>query len=222
MPALPEDADRHDAGAADRAASERLEDARPIAIPVRSGLYLGNAAAADDGETLARLGITQTLNLAVNIDPLPLTLADGTAIRRAKIGLIDGAGNHPVHLVAAVLTIEGMLAQASPGKPSYPDHRPGALLVHCRGGRSRSVTALALWLARSEPQTWPTERDAVEALRQLRGLPPEQPNAEMLDAMQAAARILTAVPFLRRVPDGPPPDKRSSLTQASEPDGGRG
>lgn len=186
-----------DAQTEDREAAERREDARPVALAVRPGLFLGNLAAAGDVATLALHGITQTLNLAVNTDPLPLTLPDGTVIRRAKIGLIDGAGNHPAHLAAAVLAIEGMLAQVAPGKPSYPDHRPGALLVHCRGGRSRSVSALALWMVRNEPQAWAGPMEAVEALRQLRGLGPEQPNAAMLDGMQAAARFLSQIPVLR-------------------------
>lgn len=186
-----------DARTEDLAEAERREDSRPVAIPVGPGLFLGNFTAASDAASLARNGITQTLNLAVNIDSLPLTLMDGTVIRRAKIGLIDGPGNHPAHLAAAVLAIEGMLAQAAPGKPSYPDHRRGALLVHCRGGRSRSVAALALWMVRSEPGAWAEATDAVETLRRLRGLGPEQPNGAMLDSMQAAARLLQSIPVAR-------------------------
>lgn len=39
--------------------------------------------------------------------------------------------------------------------------------------------------------------EAVEALRQLRGLGPQQPNAAMLEGMQAAARFLEQVPVVR-------------------------
>ena len=115
-------------------------------------------------------------------------------MRRAKIGLIDGPGNHPAHVAATVLAIEGMLAQAAPGKASYPDHRPGALLVHCRGGRSRSLAVLALWLSRSDPQGWGPAPEALDRLRHMRGLGPDQPNAAMLDSMRAALPLLASIP----------------------------
>ncbi len=183
---------------ADRAArveAERLEDALPIMVAVRPGVFLGNVSAACDACMLARHGVTQTLNLAVNADPLPLRLPDGTDLRRAKIGLIDGKGNHPAHVAAAVLAIDGMLAQPAPGKPSYGDHRPGALLVHCRGGRSRSVAVMALWLVRTDPQRFGGQvTQAIEALRSLRGLGSDQPNADMLATMHAAERLLAVIP----------------------------
>lgn len=177
-----------------RAEAERREDATPVLVEVHPGVFLGNMAAAADAGMLARHGITQTLNLAVNADPPPLTLSDGTLVRRAKIGLIDGPGNEPAHFVAAVLAIEGMLAQAAPGKPSYGAHRPGALLIHCRGGRSRSVVVTAMWLARTDPQSWTGATGAVEFLRRQRGLGPEQPNAAMLSTMESARRLLAPIP----------------------------
>ena len=164
-------------------AAEAREDARPAIVAVAPQLWLGNLAAACDPATLAARGIAQTLNLAVNADVPPLSLPDGTVLRRAKIGLIDGMGNAPEHLAAAVLAISGMLAQAAPGKPSYPDHRPGGLLVHCRGGRSRSVVAVALHLALGEGGDW---RGEVARLRVLRGLGPHQPGAAMLALAEAA------------------------------------
>lgn len=170
---------------------EAREDARPAIVPVAPGLWLGNLAAACDAETLVRRGIAQTLNLAVNADVPPLTLPDGAVLRRAKIGLIDGPGDAPVHLVAAALAISGMRAQAAPGKPSYPDHRPGGLLVHCRGGRSRSVVAVALHLARIGGGDWRME---IARLRALRGLDPNQPGAAMLALAEAAWPLLAAVP----------------------------
>ena len=184
----------HPTDKAARAEAERREDATPVLVKVHPGVFLGNLAAAVDAGTLARQGITQTLNLAVNADPPPLTLPDGTLVRRAKIGLIDGPGNHPVHLAAAVLAIEGMLAQTAPGKPSYGAHRPGPLLVHCRGGRSRSVVVTALWLARTDPRAWAEATEAVEMLRRLRTLGPEQPDAAMLAAMEGARRLLAPMP----------------------------
>ncbi|MEH0069231.1 hypothetical protein V6L77_01085 [Pannonibacter sp. Pt2-lr] len=72
------------------------------------------------------------MNLAVNVEMAPLALSDGTTIRRTHIGLIDGPGNAPQHLLAGVMALHGMLTQDSPGKPHYPPHRPGHVLVHCR------------------------------------------------------------------------------------------
>lgn len=169
--------------------AEAREDASPVVVPVVPGLLLGNLAAALDAPTLARHGVTQTLNLAVNVDTPPLTLPDGVVVRRSKIGLIDGPGNHPAHIAAAALAIDGMRAQTAPGKPSYPAHREGALLVHCRGGRSRSVAVVALWLARGADPAWPDADAAVKMLRKRRGIGPDQPCQAMLEAMRTAARF---------------------------------
>ena len=177
----------------DTDAAAHREDASCVLCPVAPGLWLGNATAAGDAAALARAGITQTLCLAVNLDMPPMTLADGTVIRRAKVGLIDGPGNTAAHLVAAVLSIAGMGAQVAPGKPGYPDHRPGGLLVHCRGGRSRSVVALALHL--SEVVGDAPFDDVLARLRALRGLPPTQPHA----ALRALADQVRATGVLRSV-----------------------
>ncbi|WP_445679015.1 dual specificity protein phosphatase family protein [Radicibacter daui] len=166
---------------------EKAQDARPMLLPVihglgpqKLGLWLGNAPAALDGGALLEHGITSTLNLAINIDIAPMSLPDGTAVRRTHIGLIDGPGNHPAHLMAAVLALHGILHQASPGKPHYPPHRAGHVLVHCRGGRSRSVTVLALYLTLAVPCRFPTFGTALDHLRALRGLGEDQPLASML------------------------------------------
>lgn len=168
--------------------AEETEDASCVLLPVADGLWLGNATAAADAAALGAAGITQTLCLAVNLDMPPLTLSDGTVLRRAKVGLIDGPGNTPAHLVAAVLSIAGMLNQAAPGKPTYPAHRPGGLLVHCRGGRSRSVVALALHL--SEVVGEGAFEDVLARLRALRRLPMTQPHAtlcNLAEQVRAAA-----------------------------------
>jgi hypothetical protein len=167
---------------------DKAQDAQPMLLPVVHGLgahklslYLGNAPAARDGAALMARGITSTLNLAINIDIPPMSLPDGTAVRRTHIGLIDGPGNHPAHLMAAVLALHGILHQASPGKPHYPPHRAGHVLVHCRGGRSRSVTVLALYLTLAVPGRFPTLGTALDHLRALRGLSEDQPLASMLE-----------------------------------------
>lgn len=81
---------------------------------------------------------------------MPQQLHDGTHMHRAKVGLIAGAGNMPAHPVAAVLTFEGQVMQASPG---YPAYRAGHVLVNRRGGRPCSVIVLALYLRLWEPKS---------------------------------------------------------------------
>ena len=179
-------------------AMEAVEDREAVLIGVEKGLFLGNHTAAEDAGLFAQHGITQSLNLAVNIDPGPMTLADGTVVRRAKIGLIDGPGNHPLHLAAATLAIAGMVAQAAPGKPSYPAHRPGGLLVHCRGGRSRSIAALALFLAWRQPQDYADLATALDRLGALRGLGPDQPHRAMREPPPLPGRCCRR-PALRRL-----------------------
>uniref|UniRef100_UPI003BAB5FAA protein phosphatase n=1 Tax=Stappia sp. TaxID=1870903 RepID=UPI003BAB5FAA len=178
---------------------ETQEDRLPVLLPVAempgATLYLGNRIAADDGALLLERGITSTMNLAVNIEMAPLTLADGTAVRRTHVGLIDGRGNTPPHLLGAALVLAGILGQASPGKSHYPPHRAGNVLVHCRGGRSRSVSVLALFLVLARPELHPDLETAFRHLRHLRGLPASQPNADML-ALTDAALALAGGPGL--------------------------
>lgn len=175
---------------------EAQEDASVVLIEVRPGLWLGNQVAAENGPALGRAGITQTLNLAVNIDVPPLVQPDGTVVRRAKVGLIDGEGNTAAHLAAAVLAISGMAGQKAPGKPTYPDHRNGGILVHCRGGRSRSVIALALHLYLTDP-AFPTLDDAIATLQRLRALPPRQPAQALRTLALETLDLLGAVRIVR-------------------------
>lgn len=181
---------------ADLPADEAAEDARPLLFDVLGQgdkrVFLGNLAAAEDPAALQAAGITETLNLGLNIFPGPLAFGDGTGVRRYQIGMIDGPGNDPHLLAAAVATIEGLMSAYVAGKPHYPPHRPGHLLVHCRGGRSRSVAALAVWLTLYRPGAFPDLDAALLHLRQLRGLGPTHPLPPMLDlARQVIARGLT-------------------------------
>ncbi|HBM59203.1 MAG TPA: protein phosphatase [Citreicella sp.] len=171
----------------DSTAEEASEDARPLLWPVDaapgpglSGLWLGNLAAAEEAQALQGAGITTTLNLAMNLNPGPLALPQGGHVRRHQIGLLDGPGNAPQLLAAAVLLIDGLASCYTPPKPHYPPHQPGGLLVHCRGGRSRSVTVLALWLHLRRGAQFPTLEAALAHLRQLRALPDSYPLPPML------------------------------------------
>ena len=166
---------------------EAREDVRPLLIPVADDVgpgidrfWLGNLTVAEDPQALAGAGITASLNLAMNIFPAPLKLPDGTEMRRYQIGLLDGPGNAPQTLAAAVMLIDGLARLYTRGKPHYPAHRPGGLLVHCRGGRSRSVTALALWLHWRRREKYPSLSSALGHLRQLRGLADTHPLPPMI------------------------------------------
>ena len=109
--------------------------------------------------------------------------------------LIDGAGNTPAHLAAAVLALEGLVTQPSPGKPHYPAHRAGHVLVNCRGGRSRSVIVLAIYLHLRARATFPTLDSAVSHVRRARGSSDTYPLPPMLDLARAvlASEGLTAL-----------------------------
>jgi len=154
----------------------------------RVSLFVGDQIAASDDKLLRQHEIVNVLNCAVNCDinyvdkTLDLS-ADGTRrafgfapVRTAKIGMIDGEGNDPMLMFAAVHMLHGMLHQSFPEKQSYPVKKPGNLLVHCRGGRSRSVAVAALYLNHMFPQCWPSLTDLVDEIRDKRGVPRDEFN----------------------------------------------
>lgn len=177
-------------------AHEAVEDIRPILIPVATGLgpdgislFIGNLAAAEDAAALQAAGISDSLNTALNLFPGPLTLPDGSALRRLQLGMVDGPGNDPHLLLAAVLALHALVLQHMPGKPHYPPARRGHVLVHCRGGRSRSTTVLALYLHLHRPGEFPALADALAHIRHLRGLDDSYPLPPMIALAEAAAAL---------------------------------
>lgn len=177
-------------------AHEATEDARPILIPVATGLgpdgislFIGNLAAAEDPAALQAAGITDSLNTALNLFPGPLALPDGTMLRRLQLGMVDGPGNDPHLLLAAVLALHAVVSRHMPGKPHYPPARRGHVLVHCRGGRSRSTTVLALYLHLHRAAQFPTLSAALDHLRQLRGLDAGYPLPPMIALAEAACAL---------------------------------
>nr|WP_319514719.1 dual specificity protein phosphatase [uncultured Cohaesibacter sp.] len=168
-------------------AAEAMEDAQPLLIPIIENfgphsktLYLGNLPAAEDAHALQRANITESLNVSINIFPQDLTLDDGTEIRRYQIGMIDGPGNSPHLLAASVMTLQGLMHGYIEGKPHYPQHHCGNILIHCRGGRSRSVTVLALWMAAFCPDQFASFKDALDHIRSIRVLPQSYPLPGMM------------------------------------------
>ncbi|WP_244212724.1 dual specificity protein phosphatase family protein [Rahnella woolbedingensis] len=172
------------------------EDSRPLLIKIvpvtgqhHRWLYLGNGPAAQDAYLLHQHNITSALNTAVNLQLGNLALPDSTWLRRTQIGLIDGAGNTVSHLLSAVLALDGLLGQASPGKVSYPPHRAANVLVHCRGGRSRSVAVLALYLYFTQSERFPTPQAALAFLRELRGLDETYPCEPLMTLIRQVAEL---------------------------------
>jgi myo-inositol-1(or 4)-monophosphatase len=170
-------------------------------------LYVGDQFAASDEALLRKHNVTMVLNCAVNLD---INYVDQTIdkepeakrrafcphphMRVAKVGLIDGPGNHPALLAAACQVIHGMLTQQVPVKTSYPQWKPGNLLVHCRGGRSRSITVSSIYLHRAFPDRWPAWEDALLHVQQQRGIEPDElataPNAGMRALAKQALTML--------------------------------
>jgi myo-inositol-1(or 4)-monophosphatase len=164
-------------------------------------LYLGNRQAASDPALLARHGIRAVLNCALNLDlnlvhtPAPdsRNLDFGrAAIRYYKLGLIDGPGNPAEMLLAGYLQLRGLMRQEMPAKATYPWPSGGHVLVHCRGGRSRSVILVSLFLHLERPGTYPTLDDAIAHVRQMRQLDPVEwpsaPKPVLIEAATWAAR----------------------------------
>lgn len=177
-------------------ASEAMEDAQCLLIPIvenfgphRKTLYLGNLPAAEDADALLNANITESLNVSINIFPQDLALSDGTKVRRYQIGMIDGPGNSPHLLAAAVMTLQGLMHGYIEGKPHYPQHHCGNILIHCRGGRSRSVTVLALWMAAYCPEQFASFKDALDHIRIIRTLPQSYPLPGM---MALAEEVISA------------------------------
>ena len=51
----------------------------------------------------------------------------------------------------------------------------GNILVHCRGGRSRSLTVIALYLHLRQPERFSTLKNSIEHVRSCRGCGSEHP-----------------------------------------------
>jgi myo-inositol-1(or 4)-monophosphatase len=80
--------------------------------------------------------------------------------------------------------LRAAMLQQMPDKPSYRNQQRGNVLVHCRGGRSRSVIVVALFLHLEYPQIYPKLEDAIAKVRTKRKLHPnewfEAPKPELI------------------------------------------
>ncbi len=175
-------------------------------------LFVGDQIGASNDNLLRRHKIMNVLNCAVNCDinyvdeTLDLK-PDGTnrvfgfaPVRTAKIGMIDGEGNDPMLMFAAVHMLHGMLHQSFPEKKSYPLRQSGNVLVHCRGGRSRSVAVAALYLKHMFPERWLDLNNLIYEICDKRGIPRNEfdrvptagilRNAKQVHAMFQAGKAL--------------------------------
>lgn len=153
--------------------------------PHGSALYIGGSDGARDLGLLRQNGITAVVNCAINLDinyvEGPSDEADGerrasgfAAIRYYKIGMIDDEGSPDTMMLGAYYILDGALRQSMPKRPTYPFRDGGNILVNCRGGRSRSVSLVALFLHKQQPNLYPTLEDAVAAIRTRRQLMPDE------------------------------------------------
>lgn len=148
-------------------------------------IYIGDSCAVSDTALLAEHGIGIVINCAVNLDidwvtlPESVTaahlLAHGAGpVRYYKLGLVDGDGNAPEMLHAGYQLMRSALLQQIPDKASYRNRKRGNILVNCRGGRSRSVALVALFMHLECPERFPTLDDAIARVRDRRQLHPDE------------------------------------------------
>ena len=171
--------------------------------PYGKDLYLSGKEGAADIHLLKSLDITTVINCAVNLDFNFVTdsQADRTThqrdfgpaeIRYYKIGLIDGAGNPASQLIAAYFTVEAALQQILPQKITYPCRKRGNVLINCRGGRSRSVIVMALFLHINAKDQFPDLDDAIAYVREKREISPDEwfkaPKPILVEAARWAAK----------------------------------
>jgi hypothetical protein len=165
-------------------------------------LFIGGTAAARDIALLRQHNITIVINCAVNLDINYVVnpnepaegekCAHGTGpLRVFKLGLVDGAGNSENMMLAGYYLLDSATRQILPEKISYPQRAAGNVLVHCRGGRSRSTALVALYLHINKPETFPSLDNAIDYVREKRGLHPDEwcsaPKPMLIDAARLAA-----------------------------------
>ncbi|MFS8049227.1 dual specificity protein phosphatase family protein [Rhizobium sp. BR 314] len=145
-------------------------------------IFISGKEGASNLGLLRRNDITTVVNCAVNLDfnfvqqDKIVSDHEGSIygpgeIRYYKIGLIDGVGNPETQMVAAHYILRAALEQILPNKPSYPCRDRGSILVNCRGGRSRSVAVVSLFLHLTLLDEFPTLDDAIDFVRRKRALP---------------------------------------------------
>ena len=176
--------------------------------PGNFSLFIGGTEAARDIALLRDHNITIVLNCAVNLDINYVTdpnepaegekCAHGTGpLRVFKLGLVDGSGNADNMMLAGYYLLDSAVRQKIPEKKSYPQRAAGNVLVHCRGGRSRSTALVALYLHISKPEKFPSLDHAIDHVRETRGLHPDEwysaPKPSLIEAARTAAERINKI-----------------------------
>lgn len=171
-------------------------------------LFIGGMEGAGDLAELRERNITTVVNCAVNLDfnyavsPFPQEANPDAiygigAVRYYKLGLIDGDGNPETMMLAGFYMLRGALSQKLPERPTYPRREKGNLLVNCRGGRSRSVSLVALFLHIEARAKYPTFDSALDHVRTMRELRQDEwfetPKPMLVDAARRAAEWITLI-----------------------------
>lgn len=184
--------------------SRIIEGVEPYGVDI----FISGSDGASDLQLLGQHGITTVVNCAVNLDlnyvTEPTVEASETrvghgpgAIRYYKLGLIDGPGNPETMMLGGYYILQGAFAQILPEKESYPRRERGNVLVNCRGGRSRSVTLVALFLHHAMPERFPTLDAALEHVRIRRELRPDEwfetPKPMLIAAARRASAWIKAI-----------------------------
>lgn len=100
---------------------------------ITSQIFVGDA---QDARNATADQYDSTLNVAIDLD-----IEDKwnevkiNWIRRHKVGLIDGSGNDPFSMVAALILLHSLVKD---GKQK--------VLVHCHAGKSRSIMVVAAYM----------------------------------------------------------------------------
>jgi hypothetical protein len=171
-------------------------------------IFISGKEGASDIGLLRQHGITTVVNCAVNLDfnyvTEPTVEASETSlgygwgeIRYYKLGLIDGPGNPETMMLAGYYLLQGAFAQILPERASYPRRERGNVLVNCRGGRSRSVVLVGLFLHHAMPAEFPTLDAALDHVRTRRELRPDEWFEAPKPMLVAAAR--RASDWIRRI-----------------------
>jgi hypothetical protein len=184
--------------------SRIIEAVEPYGVDI----FISGSDGASDLALLREHRISTVVNCAVNLDinyvTEPAIEASETqfghgagAIRYYKLGLVDGPGNPETMMLAGYYLLQGAFAQILPEKLSYPRRERGNVLVNCRGGRSRSVALVSLFLHHAMPARFPTLDSALDHVRTCRGLHPDEWFEAPKPMLVAAAR--RASEWIRRI-----------------------
>lgn len=171
-------------------------------------IYIGGSCGASDLALLEQRGIKTVINCAVNLDidwvscsepgmSAHLNNHGSGPIRYYKLGLVDGSGNAATMLHAGYHLMRSALLQQIPDQPSYRNRERGNILVNCRGGRSRSVALVAVFMHLECPERYPTLASAIAHIRDKRQLHPDEwyetPKPVLISLAQRAVEMERAL-----------------------------